>query len=614
VPEISPLADIPAEGAAKSEMTQLLGSSIQPSEDMTAALAENAAANAAAAQDLLSRLADNPDFQALMDAKAHGDPQAYTEMILHSWSTGFNNPMYQAIQMAVSDEFGLDVELRGSENALYFAREELYKPYEAGFRALVRANYDATQAWFKDQGITEVDLYRGLRVPMNKTDEWISKVDWGAPGTVDKAPIPGTGTIERPLLSPASAFSVNPDEARYFAELFGNADQRAMVLGAKVPVERVLSTSATGLGSKAEAEVIVLGSKTGNTFVYEARAMEATLENTGGTAVAEAAELGGVGTPIGLTYVLPEIDQQAEAAIIQQAQDALAAGGVVSHEDIVALGAPIRDYLNERIGPLADWAKDANRIYNKDPDLSGELMAWIAGDTSQHGGLTIEESLQQYQAAMRQETIRLVDQVRGVGDTELAIADGAPAVLEDVLRQVEGAFPTDWLDASNADGKVTLLQEANRRGYYRTDPQGGNGTIGLRYNDQTTSDQLITAMLHEWGHRMEDSVDGIWQAERDLYDARTADDVWKKLPDDLKVLGRAKFDKFASPYLGKDPIQVVRGGGLPDIYHYELLSSGLEWVLGTDYRGAWLLSKDEEFHQWVLGLLFGAQGKVVVTP
>jgi hypothetical protein len=332
--------------------------------------------------------------------------------------------------------------------------------------------------------------------------------------------------------------------------------------------------------------------------------------------VAPAAELAGsAGEGASkLTYTLPEIDQEAEQQVLQQVQDVLSGDGIASHTDAIDIGSQIDSYIDDRLGPLADYAQDATAIYNNPTDLSGEQIAWYAGDTSQHGGLTMEQALQQYQEAKRQEVVRLLSQVRDVGGTDLELAAGTPAELEDAIRSAQDVLPTDWLEASNADGSVQVVTGDARRAFYRSSSLDGNGTIALRPSDDPGS--LYTAAVHELGHRMEDSVDGVWQMEQAFYNARTADEDFTALPAALKVVGRTKKDDFASPYLGKDPIQVVRaaravdasGNALGTVYHYELLSSGLEWLLGTDYRGPWFLSKDEEYRHLIMGILFGAKG------
>lgn len=337
--------------------------------------------------------------------------------------------------------------------------------------------------------------------------------------------------------------------------------------------------------------------------------------------VAHAAE--SMEPPLGvqLTYTLPEIDQEAENAVIQAAQDAI---GVDSHTDAIALGSQIDSYLDDRIGPLADWSDEAADIYTKYAagtmtDLSGDQIAWVNGFTADHGGYTMQEALEQFQAAKRQETLRLLSQVRDVGGTDFELAGGATSALEDAVRSAQDVFPTDWIEASNDQGDLRVITESTRRGFYRAGSTDGDGVIGLRATDNP--DALYTAMVHELGHRMEDSVDGVWQMEQDFYDARTAGEELVNLSADLRVAGRTRPDDFASDYLGRDPIRTVRaarvvgadGDALGTVYSYELLSSGLEWLLGSDYRGAWMLSKDPEYRQFILGILFGAKDQEAVA-
>jgi hypothetical protein len=182
---------------------------------------------------------------------------------------------------------------------------------------------------------------------------------------------------------------------------------------------------------------------------------------------------------------------------------------------------------------------------------------------------------------------------------------------------MQQVLPSDWIEASNSQGKLALEGDAKQmRGYYNA-ARGGGGIIALRTAGYT-DEQLETAAIHELGHRMEDSTNGVWLLEKEFYNARTADEDFVDLDPAFQVSGRAKTDAWAIQYLGKEPLLVQRGMGvdasgekLRAIYHYELLSVGLEWLLGNDVRGEYFLSQDPQFRQWLLGVLFGAKDHVV---
>ena len=551
-----------------------------------------------------------------------------SEQMIQGIIDNWGDDVSVAIHLAMRDEFGITAGRLTSDDKLLSEAQDLMKQYGPGLKAFVRANYDQTQAWFDEHGIENVMLYRGRK--------WEAGSE---PPGVDWLLKPDTETAQ---LAPIASFSTNPDTALMFTHTFGPSDYR-MVIGVNVPTKDILAMPLTGLGRIDEQEMLLIGGEPINVWsvawtkaaqgdisseqMMEGLAQARLAAPDLSAAVASAADIPAETfeesiaqastAAAAATYTLPEIDHEAEAQAIQAAQDALSGDGVASHTDAIDLGSQIDSYIDDRLGPLADWSDEAADIYTKYNagfrDWSGDQMAWLSGDTTNHGGLTMQEALEQFQAAKRQETLRLLGQVRDVGGTDFELAGGTGEALEDAVRSAQDVFPTDWIEASNDQGDLRVITESTRRGFYRAGSTDGDGVIGLRATDNP--DELYTAMVHELGHRMEDSVDGVWQMEQDFYDARTDGEELVNLSADLRVAGRTRPDDFASDYLGRDPIRTVRaaraagadGTALGTVYSYELLSSGLEWLLGSDYRGAWMLSKDPEYRQFILGILFGAK-------
>jgi hypothetical protein len=104
---------------------------------------------------------------------------------------------------------------------------EIENYYERIIEVSLDAQYNATQSWFQEQGISEVTLYRGM-----ETD---------TPA--------GTQEVN---MRPLSSWSLN--EAT--ADAFGQT-----VLQATFPVERILSIPLTGIGCLNEYEAVVLGGR-----------------------------------------------------------------------------------------------------------------------------------------------------------------------------------------------------------------------------------------------------------------------------------------------------------------------------------------------------------------
>lgn len=116
-------------------------------------------------------------------------------------------------------------------------------------RALLRAMYDKTQTELKTRGITEVKLYRGVKLESK-------------PGNIGDAVGIETNALE--------SWSIGVNVAADFAK----KGKVRTIFETVVPAERILSTPATGFGCLTEGEVVVLGGVEGDVaniaFVKEA--------------------------------------------------------------------------------------------------------------------------------------------------------------------------------------------------------------------------------------------------------------------------------------------------------------------------------------------------------
>lgn len=166
-----------------------------------------------------------------------------------------SNSTSVALQFAARDEFGLyDVEMgHFNKDALQDARPE-YVAYQDLFRAFHRAQYEITQEWFNEHGITHVTLYRGSALP--KSD--VSREDTHRPDR--------SSWMMNFATQPISSFSTDIGTAIRFAYSRGKEERTlnspetiSAVSVIRVPIEEILSTAVTGQGCLAEGEVIVLG-------------------------------------------------------------------------------------------------------------------------------------------------------------------------------------------------------------------------------------------------------------------------------------------------------------------------------------------------------------------
>lgn len=113
-------------------------------------------------------------------------------------------------------------------------------------RALLRAQYDATQQWFADRGISEIAVSRGMKwAAGQQAPTWV-------PDTKD-----ATDDGQVPL-NVLSSFSTRTDVASFFADRELYEDTVSVRIHGTVPVSRIVATPRTGFGCLAEAEVVVL--------------------------------------------------------------------------------------------------------------------------------------------------------------------------------------------------------------------------------------------------------------------------------------------------------------------------------------------------------------------
>lgn len=128
--------------------------------------------------------------------------------------------------------------------------------HEGVGRAFLRAQYDSTQSFFREQGITEVVAYRGQQM---STDVFIPRTESNPnEGHFGSNPsIPKEGDLLPGADNAMESWSLDQTTAEDFAAfswgVVGYVERMV------IPVERILSTPFTGYGCLAEGEIVVLG-------------------------------------------------------------------------------------------------------------------------------------------------------------------------------------------------------------------------------------------------------------------------------------------------------------------------------------------------------------------
>ena len=167
----------------------------------------------------------------------------------------------------------------------------------------------------------------------------------------------------------------------------------------------------------------------------------------------------------------------------------------------------------------------------------------------------------------------------GVGSHDLKKEHYANrGTLRDVVTTAYDHYPSDWVEASIKKGKLSISKVS--RGFYDGYEIAISGDY-VRY-------QIETA-FHELGHRFEDVVKGIYEAEDIFYKRRTAGCPLEWLGTGYSKSEKTRKDEFLDTYMGKE---------YPDNF-YELVSMGFEYA----YTNPTILWQDEDFAQFIYGIL-----------
>lgn len=221
-------------------------------------------------KDLSKRLENNSDFNKFMNDwyantgnnwpsleryGANTRERVVSTLISH-WArtSGDSDTFAIALQIAAREEFGLVSSSLGHVSDRVIAEaKDLVRQYGAGMRAFMRVQYEATQEMFKAQGIKSVTLYRGCGFYKESAPSFIS-TPLGTPTRQKKAF--SLKANQKTVHQPISSYSTDMGTCHYFSDRYGDY---ATMVGAEVPVSRILSTSRTGFGCLNEKEVVVLG-------------------------------------------------------------------------------------------------------------------------------------------------------------------------------------------------------------------------------------------------------------------------------------------------------------------------------------------------------------------
>jgi SPP1 gp7 family putative phage head morphogenesis protein len=150
--------------------------------------------------------------------------------------------------------------------------------------------------------------------------------------------------------------------------------------------------------------------------------------------------------------------------------------------------------------------------------------------------------------------------------------------LRDIVTIAYDHYPSDWVEASIKKGSLKISKVS--RGFY-------NGRE-IAISGSGTQSHVETA-FHELGHRFENVIKGIYEAEDVFYKRRTAGCPLEWLGSGYSKSEKTRKDDFLHSYMGKE---------YPDRY-YELVSMGFECAY-TNPTNLW---DDEDYAQFIYGIL-----------
>jgi HK97 family phage portal protein len=204
---------------------------------------------------LAEKLKGDPDVEQLGKEHFYGHPYGATPIekcvsgLVSTWaSTSADaNRMALAVQLAAAKEFNLPApHTEHFPKSALGAAQNILARHEVAIRKVLRLQYEQTQAFFRSNGIKEVILFRGCRFAPGEVPHSLQRaINNDQP---DRWVTAG--------LQPLSSFSFDPTISASFA----SGSKNRIIMYARVPVRRLLSTCITGYGCKTEAEMVLIGS------------------------------------------------------------------------------------------------------------------------------------------------------------------------------------------------------------------------------------------------------------------------------------------------------------------------------------------------------------------
>lgn len=185
---------------------------------------------------------------------------AFTDAVIEKWNhtSGDHDPQAVAIQLAAASVFGGEAPRFGIDAETLNAAHEAYAANRTQYNSTLQSMYAQTQEHLARNGITEVAVMRGMAFDPPPPDFARPPSDPSHGPVISRQPV---------AVNPLSSWTINPDVAIDFARGQGgdlaldHVPPIGMVVVAKIPASRILSTAMTGAGTPHERELVMLGNE-----------------------------------------------------------------------------------------------------------------------------------------------------------------------------------------------------------------------------------------------------------------------------------------------------------------------------------------------------------------
>lgn len=243
-----------------------------------------------------------------------------------------------------------------------------------------------------------------------------------------------------------------------------------------------------------------------------------------------------------------------------------------------------RNELHKKYSDAPYGSDERKQFYNEWENAKSEYWKIYSSDEAISFRSRVSDAKKKYEGTCKTNADELSAKLSefrevGIGSHDLKKEHySGRGTLRDIVTEAYSHYPSEWVEASIKKGHLKISKVS--RGFY------DGRTIAI---DGWSEESQISTAFHELGHRFEDVVKGIYEAEDVFYKRRTAGCPLEWLGTGYSKSEKTRKDNFLHSYMGKE---------YPDNF-YELVSMGFDYAY-TDPTRLWA---DEDFAQFIYGIL-----------